>query len=86
MHPPGTCRTPARDANITQFAVGANGILTAQETFYTQGINPFRMISDGSGSYIYVLDHDSPVNSARLHRCGAGAATSHPAATLRSSR
>ncbi|MGA3012221.1 MAG: beta-propeller fold lactonase family protein [Terracidiphilus sp.] len=51
---------PCLNANITQFAIGANGILTPQETFYTQGVNPFRMIADSSGSFIYVLDHDSP--------------------------
>src|SRR5690348_9363153 len=33
--------TVCQNANITQFAVGGNGILTAQETFFTQGQNPF---------------------------------------------
>ncbi|MFZ1086502.1 MAG: beta-propeller fold lactonase family protein [Terracidiphilus sp.] len=56
-----TTAYPCSGANITQFVVGANGILTAQETFSTQGINPFRIIGDNSGNYIYVLDHDSPV-------------------------
>jgi 6-phosphogluconolactonase (cycloisomerase 2 family) len=51
---------PCKNANITQFAIGANGILTPQATFYTQGVNPFRMVADSSGSFIYVLDHDSP--------------------------
>jgi 6-phosphogluconolactonase (cycloisomerase 2 family) len=55
-----TFKYPCANANITQFAIGANGILTSQETFYTEGVNPFRMIADSSGSYIYVLDHDSP--------------------------
>ena len=57
-----TCTTanPCQNANITEFAVGGNGILTPQETFYTQGINPFRMIADTSGNYLLVLDHDSP--------------------------
>jgi 6-phosphogluconolactonase (cycloisomerase 2 family) len=50
--------------SIIQFAVGANGILTPQETFYTQGVNPFRMIADGSGTYIYVLEHDSLYNGS----------------------
>jgi len=57
-----TTASPCQNSNITQFAVGGNGILTAQETFYTQGINPFRIMVDGSGSYLYVLDHDSPDN------------------------
>jgi 6-phosphogluconolactonase len=55
---------PCQNSNITQFAIGANGILTPQETFYTQGLNPFRMIADSSGSYLYVLDHDSLYNGA----------------------
>jgi 6-phosphogluconolactonase (cycloisomerase 2 family) len=59
-----TLADPCTGSNITEFAVGGNGILTAQETFYSQGINPFRILADSSGSYIYVLDHDSPVNAA----------------------
>jgi 6-phosphogluconolactonase (cycloisomerase 2 family) len=61
-----TCTTsdPCLNANITQFAVGGNGVLTAQETFYTQGSNPFRIIADSTGSYIYVLDHDAPSSTA----------------------
>ena len=55
-----TTADPCQNSNITEFAVGGNGILTPQETFYTQGINPFRMIADSSGNYLYVLDHDSP--------------------------
>jgi len=35
-----TTAAPCQNANITQFAVGGNGILTAQQTFYTQGLNP----------------------------------------------
>ncbi len=57
-----TAQYPCQNANITQYAIGANGILTPQETFYTQGLNPFRMITDNSGSYIYVLEHDSLYN------------------------
>jgi 6-phosphogluconolactonase (cycloisomerase 2 family) len=59
-----TTAYPCKNANITQFAIGANGILTPQETFYTQGLNPFRMIADSPGSYIYVLEHDSLYNGA----------------------
>jgi 6-phosphogluconolactonase (cycloisomerase 2 family) len=58
-----TTTDPCKNSNITEFAVGANGILTPQETFYTQGVNPFRMITDGSG-FIYVLDHDSPASTS----------------------
>ena len=59
-----TTADPCQNANITQFAVGGNGILTPQETFYTQGLNPFRMISDSGQNFIFVLDHDSSVNNA----------------------
>ncbi len=55
--------TECLNANITQFAVGGNGMLTAEETFYTQGLNPFRMAVDGSGNYLMVLDHDAPDNA-----------------------
>jgi hypothetical protein len=60
-----TCTTanPCQNSNITEFAVGGNGIMTPQETFYTQGINPFRMMADTSGNYLLVLDHDSPNNA-----------------------
>jgi hypothetical protein len=62
----GNCTTadPCKNSNVTQFAVGGNGILTPQETFYSQGINPTRVISDSSGSYLFVLDHDAPSSAA----------------------
>jgi hypothetical protein len=58
----GDCTTadPCLNPNITQFVVGANGVLTAQETFTTQGVNPFRLLADPGGNFLYVLDHDSP--------------------------
>jgi hypothetical protein len=59
----GTGANECRNANITQFVVGGNGILTPQETFYTQGINPFRLLIDASSSYLLVLDHDAPDNA-----------------------
>jgi 6-phosphogluconolactonase (cycloisomerase 2 family) len=58
-----TTADPCQNANITQFAVGGNGILTPQETFFTQGLNPFRLISDSSGNFLFVLDHDSSINN-----------------------
>ncbi len=60
----GTGANACQNSNITQFAVGGNGTLTPQETFYSSGINPFRMIADSSGNYIFVLDHDAPDNAA----------------------
>jgi hypothetical protein len=54
-----TTADPCQNANITEFAVGGNGVLTPQQTFYTQGLNPFRLLADPTGSYIFALDHDS---------------------------
>jgi 6-phosphogluconolactonase (cycloisomerase 2 family) len=59
----GVGSAECQNANITEYAVGGNGILTPQETFYTQGQNPFRLIVDSSGNYLMVLDHDAPDNS-----------------------
>jgi 6-phosphogluconolactonase (cycloisomerase 2 family) len=59
-----TTADPCKNSNITSFAVGGNGILTPQETFYTQGINPFRLIADTSGNYLLALDHDAPSGAA----------------------
>jgi 6-phosphogluconolactonase len=52
--------TVCNSSNIEAFAVGGNGILTPQATYYTQGLNPFRMVTDSSGGYLMVLDHDAP--------------------------
>ncbi|MFP5204484.1 MAG: hypothetical protein ACLGSH_03920 [Acidobacteriota bacterium] len=56
--------TACQGANITQFVVGGNGILTPQETFFSQGYNPFRLITDNTGNYLMVLDHDAPSGAA----------------------
>ncbi len=48
------------NANITQFSIGGNGVLSPQGTYYTQGNNPIRMVADSSGTHIMVLDHDAP--------------------------
>jgi 6-phosphogluconolactonase (cycloisomerase 2 family) len=52
--------SPCKGSSITQFSVGGNGALAQQETFFTQGSNPFRMFADSSGAYLYVLEHDTP--------------------------
>ncbi len=67
-----TTADPCQYSNITQFAVGGNGILSPQETFYTQGINPFRLIADPAGNYLYVLDHDSPSGASCALSLGNG--------------
>src|ERR1700739_4273337 len=57
---PCTTANPCTNSNITQFSMGGNGVLAPQGTYFTQGNNPFRMISDSSGAHLYVLDHDAP--------------------------
>jgi len=59
-----TTADPCKGGNIVQFSVGGAGILVPQQTFYTEGLNPFRLISDTSGNFLYVLDHDSPSAAA----------------------
>src|ERR1700688_1420217 len=54
--PTCTTATPCANSNLTEFAVGGNGILTPQETFFPVGINPFRMVGDTTGNYLLVLD------------------------------
>jgi 6-phosphogluconolactonase (cycloisomerase 2 family) len=68
-----TTADPCSNSNIVEFAVGGNGILTEQETFFTQGINPFRLIADASGNYLYVLEHDAPSSAACTLALGATA-------------
>jgi 6-phosphogluconolactonase len=67
-----TTADPCKNSNITQFSIGGNGVLAPQQTFYTQGINPFRLISDSSGNYLYVLDHDAPSSAACALALGSG--------------
>jgi 6-phosphogluconolactonase (cycloisomerase 2 family) len=70
-----TTADPCQNSNIEEFAVGGNGILTPQETFYTQGINPFRILGDTSGNYLYVLDHDAPSSAGCVLALGPEATT-----------
>jgi 6-phosphogluconolactonase (cycloisomerase 2 family) len=68
-----TTANPCQNSNITQFAVGGNGILTPQQTFYTQGVNPMRIFADASGQFLFVLDHDAPSNAACALALGSSA-------------
>ena len=58
-----TAANVCNGANIEAFVVGGNGILTPQGTYYTQGLNPFRLIADSSGSYLMALDRNAPTNA-----------------------
>lgn len=70
--PDCTVADPCSGANIVQFAVGGNGILTQQGIFYTQGINPFRIIGDSQGNFLYVLDQAAPDSSSCSLALGSG--------------
>jgi 6-phosphogluconolactonase len=70
-----TTADPCQNGNITTFAVGANAILTPQEVFYTQGINPFRLLTDSSGAHLFVLDHDAQDNYAAHYNPTTNACT-----------
>jgi 6-phosphogluconolactonase (cycloisomerase 2 family) len=59
-------------ANISQFAVGGTGILSFQAEYFSQGLNPFRIIVDGQQNYIYVLDAVAPSSSSCSLALGAG--------------
>lgn len=73
----GNCTTanPCQNANVTLFAVGGNGILTPQQTFFTQGNNPFRLLVDSSGAFLMVLDHDAPSAAACQAALGSSVTT-----------
>ena len=51
-----TCPT----ANVSEFEVGGNGVLTFQQSFNTQGSNPFRLIPDSTGAFLFALDAIAP--------------------------
>jgi 6-phosphogluconolactonase (cycloisomerase 2 family) len=46
--------------NISEFAVGGTGVLSFQASFFTQGNNPFRLVTDAQNNYLYVLDAVAP--------------------------
>ena len=47
-------------SNISQFAVGGDGVLTFQQTFNSTGTQPLWAAMDSSGNFLYVLDKYSP--------------------------
>jgi 6-phosphogluconolactonase (cycloisomerase 2 family) len=48
------------DGNVSVFAVGEDGILTFQESYATAGNTPVWAASDGTGTFLYVLDSQAP--------------------------
>ncbi len=72
---PGTGGFVSVGAGITEFSVGSGGILTYEQTFSSQGVNPVWAAIDGSGNYLYVLDKYA------ADYCGAVAPATCPALT-----
>jgi len=53
--------TSCDGAQINQFAVGGTGFLAPQGTaYFTQGMNPFRIVVDGQGRFLFALDAVAP--------------------------
>ena len=73
---PCTATTVTCDgANIAQFAVGGTGILSFQAKYFSQGLNPFRLIVDGQQNFVYVLDAVAPSAASCALALGPSATT-----------
>jgi 6-phosphogluconolactonase (cycloisomerase 2 family) len=54
--PSGQCPANTGGGSISEFLVGGDGVLTFQQSYTSQGINPVWISADSSGRYLYVLD------------------------------
>jgi len=45
---------------VTEYLIGGDGILTYENTFYSQGLSPQWITADSTGQYLYVLDETNP--------------------------
>jgi 6-phosphogluconolactonase (cycloisomerase 2 family) len=52
----GHCPAATSGGVISEFLVGGDGVLTFQQNYTSQGINPVWISADASGRYLYVLD------------------------------
>ena len=48
------------DGNVSVFAVGQDGILTFQQSYFPSGCSPVWASVDGTGSFLYVLEAQAP--------------------------
>ncbi len=62
-------------SNISLFQVGGDGVLTFQANYYSQGSDSISMLTDSSGSHLYVLDEYAPTTSKP---CVASNGTAYP--------
>jgi 6-phosphogluconolactonase len=53
----------ATPSNISLFTIGGDGRLTFQESYSSHGLNSVSISLDSTGSYLYVLDQNTPANS-----------------------
>jgi len=52
----GHCPANTGGGTISEFLIGGYGVLTFQQNYTSQGINPVWISADSSGRYLYVLD------------------------------
>jgi 6-phosphogluconolactonase (cycloisomerase 2 family) len=50
-------------SSIALFSIGGEGKLTFQESYSSHGLNSVSISLDSTGSYLYVLDQNTPANS-----------------------
>lgn len=55
--------TQVAPGNIAEYSVGGDGVLTYQQTFFSQGIRPTWATFDSTGNYLYVQDQYAPDTS-----------------------
>lgn len=63
--------TGAGDGNIAVFSVGEDGVLTFQENAFSAGNTPVWAAVDNTGSYLYVLDSQSPAYNGTTDKNGS---------------
>ena len=74
-NPDGT--TTGTASNVSLFQIGGNGVLTFQASYFSQGSNSLSILTDASGSHIYILDDYATANGAAIPSSG-GPSTSTP--------
>lgn len=57
---PGTPSFSSTGAAISVFSVGGGGILTFQQNYFSQGVQPVWASLDSSGNFLYVVDKYAP--------------------------
>ena len=62
-YPCASGETPTA-SSIALFTIGGNGVLTFQQSYSSHGLNSVTISTDTTGSYLYVLDQNTPQVSA----------------------